>query len=563
MILDTIKLRTRFIILFAGVMAFSLFVYFIWSNVTQQKQAENEMREKAYVLSQQLDSVWEFMSINQDLINHDSDGAYNFKGLHCSLVGKSIGALFGEKTGYKIRYVNHNPRNKSDIPDDYESSAIDRFKANRQMTELYGLTEYKGEQVFRYVVPMTIDATCLECHGEPAGELDVLKYPKEGWKIGDLAGVLSIIMPTDICMMSKKHNIIHEVAFFSSLMLMFVLIVYFATTKLVTMPLKKLTSATEELKKGNMLTKVDVDDIKAQGEIRTLTLHFADMIEELRNVYSDLENKVQLRTHDLAEANNILENQQAQLEEINKRLQKDNEYKSEFLAIMSHELRTPLTSIIAFAELLGDPSMSDAERLRTMTEIINNSRVLLSLINNTLDMARLEAGTMVLNLEQVDLVDIVNEVEAVIQPIANKKRLTFSAVVDDNVPVIDADHEKLHRIIENLLSNAVKFSKEGGMIDLSVSYDSQSRLIIIKVKDNGIGIGRGHLNLIFDKFVQGDSSIRRPYNGSGLGLALSREYAELHGGKILVESELGMGSLFTVIIPANISKEYEDEDITG
>ena len=556
--MDKIRLRTRFIILFAGMMAAALTLFFMWSNYIKQKQAEKEMREKAYVLSQQLDSVWEFMSLNQDVINYDSDGKYNFEGLHCSLVGKSIGMLFGKKTDYVIRYVNYNPRNKMDVADSYEGAAIDRFKKDRTLHEVYGLTEFQGEPMFRYVVPMTINKTCLECHGEPRGELDVLGYPKEGWAVGDLAGVLSIAMPTDIYMLSKKHNIIQEVTFFSILMIVFVLIIYYATAKLVTNPLDKLTHVAEELKKGKLnTTNVNADEIKAQGEIRVLTVQFGDMIEEMRNVYNSLENKVELRTRDLADAYEILEQQRAQLEEINNRLQKDNEYKSEFLAIMSHELRTPLTSIVTFAEFLGDLSVSEEERLRIVNEIISSSQVLLALINNTLDMARLEAGTISLNLEEVDLVDLVNEVEAVVEPIVRKRGLTLKTQVADNVPIIDADHDKLRRIIDNLLSNAVKFSKDNGIIELTVTYDGK---IIITVKDNGIGIGKGHLNLIFDKFVQGDSSTRRPYNGSGLGLALAREYTELHGGWITVESELDKGSTFTVKIPANISKEYEDED---
>lgn len=562
--MDKIPLRTRFIILFAGMIAGALILYVIWSNYSQQKQAEYEMREKAYVLSKQLESVWEFMSLNQDRINHDSDGKYNFKGLHCSLVGKSIGALFGKKTSYTIRYVNYNPRNKSDSPDAYEGGAIDRFKADSKLTEVYGLTEYKGEQVFRYVVPMKIDRTCLECHGEPAGEIDVLGYPKEGWKVGDLGGALSIIMPTEIYMQSKKRNIIQELAFFSALIVIFVLIIYYATAKLVTKPLYKLTLAAEELKKGNLsTTNVDADEMQAQGEIKVLAVQFSDMIEEMRNVYNNLENKVELRTKDLAEAYEILEDQRAQLEVINSRLQKDNEYKSDFLAIMSHELRTPLTSIVTFAEILGDLSISEDKRLRVVHDIISSSQVLLALINNTLDMARLEAGTASLNLEEVELVDIVNEVEAVIEPIAHKRNLLLITNVADNVPIIDADHDKLRRIIENLLSNALKFSKDGGKIELGVNYNPDTKEIIITVADNGIGIGKGHLNLIFDKFVQGDSSMRRPYNGSGLGLALAREYAELHGGRITVESELDKGSVFTVTIPVCINKEYEDEDTVG
>jgi len=120
-----IRIRTRFIVLLVGILAVSLFLNVIWIWYTQNKQAEKEMHEKAYVLSKQMDAVWEFMVINQDVINYDADGQYNFKKLHCSLVGKSIGKLFGKKTGYIVRYTNFNPRNKADMPDEFEFSPDD------------------------------------------------------------------------------------------------------------------------------------------------------------------------------------------------------------------------------------------------------------------------------------------------------------------------------------------------------------------------------------------------------------------------------------------------------
>ncbi|MDR2869105.1 MAG: DUF3365 domain-containing protein [Deferribacteraceae bacterium] len=551
--MDRINLQTRFIILFAAVVIVGVSLYIVWSNYSQQQQVEKEMREKAYVLSQQLDAVWEFMAINQDKINHDANGEYNFKGLHCSLVGKSIGKLFGLKTDYIIRYVNNKPRNPDDVADAFESAAIARFLADRDLQEAYELADYADKPTFRYVVPMKIDQTCLECHGEPAGEKDVLGYAKEGLEIGDLGGVLSIVMPVDIYIDNKKANMIQEIAFFCILMLMLVLIIYYATAMLVTTPLRKLKMATEGLKTGNFDTELNAEDINAQAEIKDLMLHFSSVINELRTLYNELENKVKLRTQDLVDANAILESQQAQLAEINNRLLDDNQYKSEFLAIMSHELRTPLTAIIAFAEVLEKSAQTaevDDKQKQIMHEIKHNGNILLTLINNILDMARLEAGKTELFLEPVDIVDVINAVDSVMQPLITKKSISFASTVSRDVPIINADREKLRCIVENIVSNAIKFTQEGGKIDLWVDYDANLREIYIHVKDNGIGIGKGHLGLIFNKFVQGDSSAHRPYNGSGLGLSLARELTELHGGKITVESELNKGSHFTVSIPA-------------
>lgn len=522
----------------------------VWIVITQRNQAENEMQEKAYVLSQQMDAVWEFMVINQDVINYDANGEYNFKRLHCSLVGKSIGKLFSKKTGYTIRYTNFEPRNKADIPDDFELEALNQFAADEENMEFYKVAEYEGKDAFRYSAPMRIEENCLECHGEPVGELDILGYPKEGWKTGDLAGIVSIVMPIDMYSENIQSNMIKQVAYISLLILLLVLLIYYAMSKLVTKPLSKLKQAMEHVKTGDL--RVDLKDIDAQGEIRDLSEHFEVMTEELQNLYNDLEKKVEVRTKDLARAKDILESQRVELEEANRRLREDNEYKSDFLAIVSHELRTPLTSIIAFAEVLerGKSTKTEKEQ-RIIQEIKGNSQVLLSMINNVLEMARIEAGRKELSTEPIDLVDVINAVESVIEPLIEKKSIKYSSVVHHDVPLIEGDREGLRRIVENLLSNALKFTPKGGEIKVWVHYDRDQKEVLINVKDSGIGIRKEDQPYIFEKFVQSDSSIHRQYNGSGLGLALAKELAELHGGWIKVVSDCGQGSLFTVGIPAD------------
>ncbi len=547
---EKISLRTRFIILMVGILAISLVLNLTWSSIRQQKQSEIEMREKAYMLSQQLDAVWEFMAINQDLINHDADGNYDFKGLHCSLVGKSIGKLFGMKTDYVIRYTNFSPRNKADEPDKFELEALNTFLNDKDATEYFDIIEYEGKESFRYMAPMKIDNTCLECHGGPVGELDILGYPKEGWKIGDLGGAVSIVMPIDLYQENFKANVIQEVAFFFILTLLFILIIYIATAKLVTSPLQRFKNTIEKIKKGEL--NVGFEDMDAVGEIKDLADHFSDMTVQLNNLYTNLENKVEQRTEELAKANHILELQRIQLQEANRRLREDNQYKSDFMAIMSHELRTPLTSIVAFAEIMErNQNLQSEKDMRIVKEIKANSQILLDMINNILEMARLEAGKTELLLELVDLVDVINAVDNVVQPLADRKNIRYTSTVDRDVPLIDADRERLRQIIVNLVSNAVKFTPESGEIQVRVNYDDAQKEVLINVQDNGIGIRKEHQPYIFEKFVQSDSSIYRQYNGTGLGLALAKEFTELHGGWINVVSELDKGSLFTVGIPIN------------
>lgn len=161
----------------------------------QQNQAVNELKEKGLVLTQQLDSTWEFLSINQHRINTSAIGDFDFKGLNCSTAGMSIGVIFAEKNGYKIRYVNTNPRNSLNEPDPFEKEVLEELSNDTAIDSYWELVKEEGQRYFRYVTPMRIDETCLECHGEPAGEIDISGYAKEGMKIGDLAGAISITMP--------------------------------------------------------------------------------------------------------------------------------------------------------------------------------------------------------------------------------------------------------------------------------------------------------------------------------------------------------------------------------
>lgn len=553
--LSEVRIRTRFIVLLAGVLAVSLLMNVVWIYLNQVKQAEREMQEKAYVLSQQMDAVWEFMVINQDVINYDANGEYNFKRLHCSIVGKSIGKLFGKKTGYTIRYTNFEPRNEADVPDEFELKALNLFAEDPNVAEFYEISEFEGKRSFRYAAPMRIEENCLECHGEPAGELDILGYPKEGWKPGDLGGTMSIVMPIDIYTGNINSNVTKQVIYIFLVTFIIVLVIFYAMSKLVTKPLTQLKKVMNQVRTGDL--DISLKNIDAQGEIKDLSDHFEIMTAELRNLYNDLEKKVQLRTQDLARAKDILETQRIQLEEANRRLREDNQYKSDFLAIVSHELRTPLTSIIAFAEVLERGKNSKDEKEQKMIqEIKSNSMVLLSMINNILDMARIEAGRKELILEPIDLVDVINAVESVVQPLVEKKEINFSTKVQYDVPLIEGDRDSIRSIVENLISNAIKFTPKGGKIKVWVVYDSQKKEVLITVQDNGIGIKKKDQPYIFEKFVQSDSSIQRQFGGSGLGLALTKELTELHGGWIKVSSEYGKGSIFTVGLPAAEEEDF-------
>jgi signal transduction histidine kinase len=241
-------------------------------------------------------------------------------------------------------------------------------------------------------------------------------------------------------------------------------------------------------------------------------------------------------------------------------LQAASAAKSDFLAAMSHELRTPLNAIIGFSELLteGGDEAADAATVQTYSEHIHGSGLhLLELVNDVLDLARVEAGRLDLKPVRFDLDDLVRQTVATLNPLADQKRLKVVTSLD--ATAIDADPGRVRQIALNLLSNAIKFTDPGGEIRISLAADGadQVRLTIV---DTGIGIGSQDIDRIFEAFHQGDgNSQRNPHEGTGLGLALTRQLVEAHGGSITVQSEVGKGSEFTVLLPVNRPSEADAE----
>jgi signal transduction histidine kinase len=226
-----------------------------------------------------------------------------------------------------------------------------------------------------------------------------------------------------------------------------------------------------------------------------------------------------------------------------------NRHKSEFLANMSHELRTPLNAVIGFSEVLlermfGELNDKQAEYLQ---DILSSGRHLLSLINDILDLSKIEAGRMELELGRFDVPLALDNALTLVRERAGRNGIALELVIDPGVGALVADERKVKQVLVNLLSNAVKFTREGGTV--SVRAARLDGGVEIAVSDTGIGIAPEDQGLIFEEFRQVGTDYARKREGTGLGLALSRRLVELHGGKIRVESELGRGSTFTFNIP--------------
>lgn len=245
----------------------------------------------------------------------------------------------------------------------------------------------------------------------------------------------------------------------------------------------------------------------------------------------------------------------AELQQVNAELRRANRLKGQFLATMSHELRTPLNAIIGFAEAIRDGIVGEVStEQREFAEDINQAgHQLLDLINNILDMAKLEAGAMNLDLQPCDLAGMVDEVFRVTRGLARQRQVELATDIRPRPLQLTADPVKLKQVLYNLLANAVKFSKPGDTVHLEAQLEPET--IIVRVIDTGVGIAPEDQVWIFEEFRQADVALSDRPEGTGLGLALTKRLVELHGGDIVVESEMGKGTTFTVTLLRDLVPE--------
>jgi signal transduction histidine kinase/CheY-like chemotaxis protein len=327
-------------------------------------------------------------------------------------------------------------------------------------------------------------------------------------------------------------------------------------------PIRGLLAATERVARGDLAARVA---IRGADELGQLGERFNEMAAAIETGNERLESRVKSRTRELERANVELGTQkeellvqqaelassQHELQLKNEEVQRANRLKSEFLANMSHELRTPLNSIIGFSELLGeDLRTSLAPRhLEYLDDVMQSGRHLLSLINDILDLSKIEAGHLSLSLESIGAEEAVAEACEMVRPAAGKKRITLLVEVKARQRV-RADRAKLRQVLLNLLSNAIKFNPEDAPIQIAVS--DGPGVVRIAVRDRGPGIAPALRPRLFDPFVQGEDPLVKKHQGTGLGLAISKRIVEQHGGDIEVDSAPGKGATMTVTFPAAI-----------
>ncbi|NDC64265.1 MAG: HAMP domain-containing protein, partial [Planctomycetia bacterium] len=407
---------------------------------------------------------------------------------------------------------------------------------------------------YHYYQPVRARKSCLICHeykgpaaattaeSEPA-------QPRPRLAENDLMAVVKVVMP-DLAT-QKAINWNRAILLATAIITVFLamLAAYAIVRYVIVKPLEHLRDVSDEVRRGN---------VQARAEI-----HTADEFEELGVAFNRMLRGLVESQDELRRVNADLDGKVDELAQANMHLYEMNRLKSDFLATMSHELRTPLNSIIGFSDVLGSITALDEKQQRYVQNIRSSGRMLLEMINDILDLAKIEAGKMEVRPSTFRLESVVSAQCDMARPLAERKKIDLAFEIGPGLESVEQDQAKVQQVLANLLSNAVKFTPEGGRIDVRARLDEPRDglpdAFLLEVADTGVGIAEEERQTIFEKFRQGrvfrtgDDAMTREISGTGLGLSIVRELCRLLGGDVAVESQLGRGSRFTLRLPTRLT----------
>jgi two-component system sensor histidine kinase BarA len=392
-----------------------------------------------------------------------------------------------------------------------------------------------GRRVYQYYQPIYAQKSCVVCHkmGMSAATNSLLE-------VDDLMAVARVTINDQetVDAVAKNRAGLVTAAVVVGFLSMFSL--WAVVRYVIVKPVKHLRDVANAVREG---------DVDQRAEIRT-----GDEFEELASAFNRMLRQLLSQQSELRVVNDELDTRLDQLAQANLKLHEMNRLKGDFLATVSHELRTPLNSILGFSDVLSGIAALDDKQLRYVGNIQRSGRMLLDMINDILDLAKVESGKMEVRLGEFKINSLVSAQCDMARPLAEKKNIDLDCEASTSLPPLRQDQAKVQQILNNLLSNAIKFTPEGGRIFVSAERDEQGDLRL-KVNDTGIGISPDEQQLVFEKFRQGSGALSdgdamtREYSGTGLGLSIVRELCRLLGGDVSLESELGKGSTFTIRLP--------------
>jgi len=401
------------------------------------------------------------------------------------------------------------------------------------------------KSIYTYYQPVFVKKECISCHSKPI--MDV--YWKD-LEVGDLLAMYKIDMDTKDTRDFQAQNrslliTLGVVTVFLAMAALYVIVRY-----VIVKPLAHLRDVSDAVRRG---------DIEQRAVI-----HTGDEFEELGAAFNRMLRQLLRQQDELRSVNDELDGKIDELAQVNMRLFEMNQVKSDFLATVSHELRTPLNSILGFSDLLAKGRSLDERQRRYAANIERSGRQLLDMINDILDLAKIESGRMEVRPTEFDIGVIVLTQCDLARPLSERKHIELDCEIAPGLEPIRQDQGKIEQILNNLLSNAIKFTPDGGRIHVSARRDRRGDLRLT-VADTGVGISETEQVAVFEKFRQGSNvlaggnAMTREYSGSGLGLSIVRELCRLLGGDVTLESELGKGSEFTVILPWSVAEQNRIE----
>ena len=410
---------------------------------------------------------------------------------------------------------------------------------------------FGGSEEYHFYKPLVFRSVCINCHLEQTSRAEDLYVPdpsldrqirnrlrEVAWQKDKPVFVMRASLPYADFNTALNRTTAILLAIALATVFVSMLFLYLIVRYVIVKPLRHLQDVSDRITTGQLDVRSELatgDEFEALSRsFNKMVRHLVDTQQALRDANLDLDEKI---------------DEQAQLA---LHLFEMNRIKGEFLASMSHELRTPLNSILGFSEVLESSQSLNERQRRYASNIRRSGRMLLELINDILDLAKLEAGKMAVRPTDVHLAALVSDLVEMLRPLAAEKRIDMTQQVAETLPVLRQDHMKIRQILTNLIGNAIKFTPEGGRIQVTIEHDD--RWVVMTVSDTGVGIPEDERELIFEKFRQGTAALgsdqlTREHSGTGLGLSITRELCILLGGKIELESEVGKGSRFCVTLP--------------
>jgi signal transduction histidine kinase len=397
--------------------------------------------------------------------------------------------------------------------------------------------------VYRCFRAVRIEPTCIDCHAHEGRAT----LPSQ---VGQIVGMIDLTVPVSRASGSltwwTRGSFVVGAAL-AALLAFFVFVII--TQRLILQPVRQLRDIADKVTEG---------DFAVRSSIRT-----GDELERLGESFNEMLQAINDQHEKLRAANRALDLKLNELAEVNVTLYRANQVKSEFLTNVSHELRTPLNSVIGFADLLTE---DENDRIRRYGQNISAAaRSLLGMINDLLDLAKIEAGKAEVRVDKVSVTDMCQMILTLMKPLADKKQLELRLSLGEGIPLILTDAGKLQQILHNLVSNAIKFTPAGGQVAVTAEKETARREgrdveeVAVTVVDTGSGIAEADQQRIFEKFYQVDRTLTRESSGTGLGLAIAKELTGLLGGRLTLKSSPGHGAAFTVHLPVEPPRETARE----